>query len=766
LGCTLTLECDTFNAGLSLGWPAKRAIICQGTGKFSIEREHFGARGWRLYSHPFNSNIDLQQVADDIELIGSGGTSEGFYSNTYTNSAAYWYDYSKADTTISTDSAWTGFTSAKGNTISGNPNLWDKSSPLLLFNPGAVRGSGAFSNPSGATYQKGKIALTYGLDSNSVHLNDGQTQSKTITNIPSYIPTNGLVGYWPFNGNAKDESGNGNDGIVNGATLISDRNGNLNSAYSFDGLNDGIRTSDNNFPYGNSDRTITFWINNTSSGVNCAIPVRYGLHSSDNGCWILHSNSCNSSYPNGTLRADFYNSGVWSNTTMSNNQWHFISMTLNGQNCTLYLDGNNIGQGSVSINTIAYNRGFYIGADSVSVPNYFFNGVIDDIAIWNRALSNSEILTLYNASNNTNMSNKSQYYFITNPFTTPVKLSKITGLNSTNCKPYFYYWHQRRNAISGNFMPAMWQSELITNGNAARDTNISIPPFGTILVNLKNQSTTFSIPESAKQLSNFSYIIGGAKGSSSQGLMFKEIPLAKQGPGAIEVELLINDSLPVDRLLVYDKDQETRGYNGSDALKYKEQSFANIYSLSGNGKALSLDAHDITARLNSGEEQVEIPLVIDSDFNKTQKNLRLRIGEKHSELECYFKDAKTGILTAVESGGSISVELSETDASIQRYTLVFKRSIAAIKNIENSRETVSNGKSKNTLTVYPNPSDNILWIKDGKQFYSGRVEVLDITGKHLISMNLKEGASLNLEILTAGTYILKTKNENHLIKLK
>jgi hypothetical protein len=38
--------------------------------------------------------------------------------------------------------------------------------------------------------------------------------------IPSYVPTNGLVGWWPFNGNANDESGNGNHGTVNGATLM------------------------------------------------------------------------------------------------------------------------------------------------------------------------------------------------------------------------------------------------------------------------------------------------------------------------------------------------------------------------------------------------------------------------------------------------------------------------------------------------------------------------------------------------------------------
>ena len=41
--------------------------------------------------------------------------------------------------------------------------------------------------------------------------------------VPNYVPTDSLVGYWGFNGNANDESGNGNDGTVNGATLTTDR---------------------------------------------------------------------------------------------------------------------------------------------------------------------------------------------------------------------------------------------------------------------------------------------------------------------------------------------------------------------------------------------------------------------------------------------------------------------------------------------------------------------------------------------------------------
>lgn len=50
------------------------------------------------------------------------------------------------------------------------------------------------------------------------------------------IITDGLIGYWPFNGNAKDESISMNDGIVSGASLTTDRFGAPNSAYSFDGM--------------------------------------------------------------------------------------------------------------------------------------------------------------------------------------------------------------------------------------------------------------------------------------------------------------------------------------------------------------------------------------------------------------------------------------------------------------------------------------------------------------------------------------------------
>ena len=69
--------------------------------------------------------------------------------------------------------------------------------------------------------------------------------SSIIAQTPSYIPKNGVIGWWPFNGNTYDESGNGNNGTVNGATLTIDINGKANSAYSFDGVSNYIQCSSN-----------------------------------------------------------------------------------------------------------------------------------------------------------------------------------------------------------------------------------------------------------------------------------------------------------------------------------------------------------------------------------------------------------------------------------------------------------------------------------------------------------------------------------------
>ena len=86
-----------------------------------------------------------------------------------------------------------------------------------------------------------------------------------LAQVPSYVPTNGLVGWWPFTGNANDESGNGNNGTVNGATLTSDRFGNAGKAYSFNGTSNYVDVNNTIGNFQTNDFTISCWIYDTNS---------------------------------------------------------------------------------------------------------------------------------------------------------------------------------------------------------------------------------------------------------------------------------------------------------------------------------------------------------------------------------------------------------------------------------------------------------------------------------------------------------------------
>jgi hypothetical protein len=67
--------------------------------------------------------------------------------------------------------------------------------------------------------------------------------SKSYAQIPPFIPSNGLVGYWGFNANTNDESGNNNHGTPTNVTLTTDRFGNSNSAYLFNGSTSKIQVN-------------------------------------------------------------------------------------------------------------------------------------------------------------------------------------------------------------------------------------------------------------------------------------------------------------------------------------------------------------------------------------------------------------------------------------------------------------------------------------------------------------------------------------------
>lgn len=202
------------------------------------------------------------------------------------------------------------------------------------------------------------------------------------------IPTNGLVAYYPFNGNANDESGNNNHGTVNGATLTTDRNGNANKAYSFDGVDDyinvlqstSINSLSNNF-------TISAWIN-ISNYYGNYFPI---LNKSDAGftdtiqyrLGVLNNNG-NSSIE-GIINL--------SNNITDNNWFHLVIISEANLE-RVYLNGVLVGSGDIIYSSVTSND-LEIGKDSHGLVEYT-NGKLDDIRIYNRALTGTEIQSLYN----------------------------------------------------------------------------------------------------------------------------------------------------------------------------------------------------------------------------------------------------------------------------------------------------------------------------------------------------------------------------------
>lgn len=217
------------------------------------------------------------------------------------------------------------------------------------------------------------------------------------------IPTNGLVAYYPFNGNANDTSGNGANGTVTGATLTSDRFGNTNTAYNFDGANNYIDAVISNIPKNNSARTISGWFKTNDAFSD---PNKYDATIFNYGTLAKLQRLSLSIYQKGYLNLitgttsssdDYY----INNFDYSNNDWYFFTITYDGTKLSIYVNGKYVDQKAVNLNTVGniFRIGQRISGDSV---NEGFKGTIDDVAIWNRVLTQEEISAMYVPASTTN----------------------------------------------------------------------------------------------------------------------------------------------------------------------------------------------------------------------------------------------------------------------------------------------------------------------------------------------------------------------------
>ena len=220
----------------------------------------------------------------------------------------------------------------------------------------------------------------------------------TNAQVPSYVPTNGLVGYWPFNGNANDESGNGNNGTtIGGVSLTQDRFGISNSAYSLDGINDYISC---NPIIGIQEVTVSVWLK--KSGLGGHLVSQNDWNSAQNVSFGSAYEKISNNFSVGVNSGDCDFQGSQSFTSVFynlNSSWHNRVVTINNLGLIVdYLDGQIINSTTISnfqwcnSNSALLKFGAWWNSDMQS-----WDGSLDDIGIWSRALTQQEITNLYNS---------------------------------------------------------------------------------------------------------------------------------------------------------------------------------------------------------------------------------------------------------------------------------------------------------------------------------------------------------------------------------
>lgn len=218
-------------------------------------------------------------------------------------------------------------------------------------------------------------------------------------NIPEYVPRCGLIAWYPFSGNAVDSTLHGNNGVVYGATLTTDRYGHSNAAYSFNGTSNYIYIAApatlTNSLYLPGSFSISVWVQTTNYAHGGQVFWRGdAAYAHDQYMMYVHGSQMG-------LRRDV-------NTGWTTNE---ITMSLSGVNASfhhfvgsydsvsgymkIYFDGN--------LTTSTYLPGlesyptsaFYNVIGAVVPADQYFYGKIDDLGVWNRALDLCEVRQLY-----------------------------------------------------------------------------------------------------------------------------------------------------------------------------------------------------------------------------------------------------------------------------------------------------------------------------------------------------------------------------------
>lgn len=206
------------------------------------------------------------------------------------------------------------------------------------------------------------------------------------------IPLSGLAAFYPCDGNAKDASVNQNHGVVFGATPATDQFGNANRSFYLDG-NDYLNMGNPPTLQITSEITISIWVNLQTNGGMIYNKKNAGSSSSGymfdfatniyrmyGGFRVLPSSGCQNFY----------------SFTLSKYNWMSLTVTIAGNQSKYYLNGMLVATNSGQCPLPAVSEGNFLVGNAQHLGWGYLTGYVDDIAIYNRALDDSEVLALHN----------------------------------------------------------------------------------------------------------------------------------------------------------------------------------------------------------------------------------------------------------------------------------------------------------------------------------------------------------------------------------
>lgn len=238
--------------------------------------------------------------------------------------------------------------------------------------------------------------LSKGFSITSTAIQDFDNNKDKINLAQAQLINAGLIAYYPFNGNANDESGNANNGtIYGGVTLTSDRHGNNGKAMHFNGSNGYIQVpNSSSLQSPENAMSITGWIWIDGYNGLKAAGIVNKTNTSNYGQYGLSYHEWSNPY-----RINFnYNQGSKGCSTSISlvlSKWYFLAATFDGSSIIIYLNGIKIDSQASTGLIIKDNNPLTIGLESPGDVEYL-KGKLDDIRIFNRALSQQEIQSFNN----------------------------------------------------------------------------------------------------------------------------------------------------------------------------------------------------------------------------------------------------------------------------------------------------------------------------------------------------------------------------------